>query len=122
MYDPVDTIVLDYDTGITSIMVTEVIPQIQVIEVDTTPVEVTSVNGLNGAVKLTHVETLTYSAPVSGIYSYSISHGLNHLSPMVVVYNDDNEEIIVDVSVTSVNVVTVSSRWEMTGFKVVIQI
>lgn len=120
--DTIDSIAINYDNQITSIALTEVIPQIQLIQTDIGgQPNIITVNGLVGVVTLTHTATLTYVAPSSGVYTYTVTHNLGHSTPVVVVYNGQNEEIVADVTIVDQNTVTIKSASDMTGFKVVIQ-
>lgn len=119
--DGIDTISLNYENLVTSMTVTEVMPQIQVIQVDADADAIESVNDLIGVVKLTYKQSLTYVGQSNGIYTYSVTHNLDYDAPMVMVYNDENDVVVTEIEVVDNNTVNIVSTSNLNGFKVVVQ-
>lgn len=119
--DSVDTIALNYDNQVTALTVTEIIPQIQVIQVDANADLIESVNDMIGVVRLTYKESLSYVGQVNGIYTYTVQHNLDYDAPMVMVYNDENDIVITEIEVVDNNSIRLISTSNMSGFKVVVQ-
>lgn len=121
MSDP--EIDIEISTGIDQIAISsdDSLGNIQVIEVNTQFSAVTSVNSLVGDVNLTYLETLSYLSPVNGVYTYTVTHNLEYDNPIVMVYNTDNEAVIVEHDAIDLNTVEIISLSNMNNFKVVIQ-
>jgi len=119
---PLDEISIGYDDQVTSITVTEVMPQIQVINVDAGEATlIYSVNDLIGSVNLTYKEVLSYVQQQGGIYTYQVSHNLNYDTPMVMVYNNENDVVVTEVEIVDNNTINVISTGNLNGFRVVVQ-
>jgi len=117
----IDSIDVNVDLGVDQITVENVDAPVQVIEVSTIFSAVSSVNGLTGDVVMTYIETLSYTSPVNGIYSYTITHNLGYENVIPVVYNIDNETVIVEHDAIDSNTIVIKSMSNMNNFKVVVQ-
>lgn len=117
----VDSINVTVDSGVEQITVENIDEPIQVIEVSTIFSAVSSVNVLSGDVVLTYQETLSYVSPSGGIYEYTISHNLGYENVVPVVYNTNNETVIVEHDAVDVNTIIIKSMSNMNNFKVVVQ-
>jgi hypothetical protein len=130
--DGIDNIVLDIPSDISSIDVNfsqdvdiivleEAVPNIQVIEIGTVFSAVSTVNGLSDNVVLTYITTLSYVSPSSGVYVYTVTHNLGYENPIIMVYNTDNETVIVEHDAIDANTIEIRSLSNMNNFKVVVQ-
>jgi len=117
----IDSIDVNFSQDIDIITVEEAVPNIQVIEIGTVFSAVGSVNSLSGDVVLTYIVTLTYVSPVSGVYTYTVTHNLGYENPIVMVYNTDNETVIVEHDAIDSNTIEIRSQSNMNNFKVVVQ-
>lgn len=117
----IDQITLDIASYQDAITLEQIIPDIQVIEITTGISGVSAVNGLTGNARLTYETTLSYISPVNGIYEYPIAHELGYENIVLVVYNTDNEAVMVEYDCIDANNVTVKSLSNMNNFKVVVQ-
>jgi|LakMenEpi03Aug12_release.lakeMendotaPanAssembly.Ray.scaffolds.fasta_scaffold624650_2 hypothetical protein len=117
----VDQIYVTLNDEVSQIEVEDSSSNIQVIEIGTVFSAVGSVNGLSGDVVLTYVQSLTYVSPVGGVYTYTINHNLGYESPIIMVYNTDNESVMVDQDIIDNNTVEIRSLSNMNNFKVVVQ-
>lgn len=117
----IDSINVTVDSGVDQISVESVDEPIQVIEVSTIFSAVSSVNILSGDVVLTYEETLSYVSPSGGVYEYTISHNLGYENVVPVVYNTNNETVIVEHDAIDVNTMIIKSMSNMNNFKVVVQ-
>lgn len=117
----IDSINVNVSSDVDQITIENVDEAVQVIEVSTIFSAVSSVNGLSGDVVLTYEETLSYVSPVSGIYSYTITHNLGYENVIPIVYNIDNETVIVEHDAIDLNTIIIKSMSNMNNFKVVVQ-
>ena len=117
----VDSINVNVDSGVDQITVENVDDPVQVIEISTIFSAVSSVNGLSGDVVLSYEETLTYVSPASGIYSYTVTHNLGYENVIPMVYNIDNETVVVEHDAIDSNTIVIKSMSNMNNFKVVVQ-
>jgi len=121
VFTGIDQISVDMSDPVTQIELSDISTNIQVVEISTSFSAVESVNQLSGDITLTYVEVLTYVSPSGGIYTYTINHNLNYETPIVMVYNTDNESVIVDHDVIDTNTIEVRSLSNMNNFRVVVQ-
>lgn len=118
----VDNIVIEYDNQITDIDI-EYVNQITDIVITTGAdvQSVFSVNTLTGAVNLTASEELGSVSPTDGIYTYSYTHNLDYLYPIVSIYNTSNQQVFTDIEISDSNSVTIKSVIDLSGYRVVVQ-
>lgn len=118
----VDNIVINYDNQVTDISVDYVneITNIQ-LDIGNSVQSVYSVNNLTGTINLTYSQTLGASTASGGVYLNSINHNLDYSLPIVSLYNQDNQLVSSNVSITDSNNVTIKSAVDLSGYKVVVQ-
>lgn len=118
----IDNIIIEYDNAIQSIGV-EYVNEIDniTITLGADVQSVYSVNNLTGNVTLTYDTTLSNVSASVGVYSYTINHNLNYSTPIVAVYNNNNEMVMADIQVLNSNSVKIKSVINLIGYKVVIQ-
>jgi len=117
----IDSIEIQYTNSIDNITLSEVRPQINVIELQTAFAPLQSVNGYIGNPYFTASSLLGAVSPVGGIYTYSISHNLRHENPLVMLYNASNEIVSAEISASASDTVFVKSLIDLNGYKVVMQ-
>jgi len=120
--DDVSAIQLSYSPEITDIAI-DYVNEITNIRLDIGEAvqSVYSVNNLTGTINLTYSQTLGSSTASAGAYLNSVSHNLDYLLPIVSIYNQDNQLVFSNVSITDSNNVTIKSAIDLSGYKVVVQ-
>lgn len=121
--DPVTNISIDeINADIDHILIEEVTPGITNIDVFKDVSLIFSVNGYTGNVILSYSEVLSSIASSSGVYSYSISHDLNSLNPIVSLYDTSSQQVYANIGIINSNLINVDSLLNLNGYKVVVQV
>lgn len=120
--DDVSAIQLSYSPEITDIAI-DYVNEITNIRLDIGEAvqSVYSVNNLTGTINLTYSQTLGASTASAGVYSNNVNHNLDYSLPIVSLYNQDNQLVFANVSITDSNNVTIKSAIDLSGYKVVVQ-
>jgi len=118
----IDNITINYSNSIDAIDIeyTNEIDTI-VLSLGADAQSVFSVNGLTGNVVLTASATLPSVSASLGIYSYTINHNLQQSTPIISLYNLNNNLVISDLEVLNANSVKIKSVIDLNGYKVVVQ-
>ena len=118
----IDNITINYSNSIDAIDIeyTNEIDTI-VLSLGADAQSVFSVNGLTGNVVLTASATLPSVSASLGIYSYTINHNLQHSTPIISLYNLNNNLVISDLELLNANSVKIKSVIDLNGYKVVVQ-
>lgn len=120
--DDVSAIQLSYSPEITDIAI-DYVNEITNIRLDIGEAvqSVYSVNNLTGTINLTYSQTLGASTASGGVYLNNVSHNLDYSLPIVFLYNQSNQLVFSNVSITDSNNVTIKSAIDISGYKVVVQ-
>lgn len=118
----IDNISFSYENQITNISIDPILEITDIVlNVGNNIQTVFSVNNLYGDIVLTASSTLSTVSPSAGIYSYSFSHNLGYIYPIITIYNTNNEAVVADIQTIDFNSVTIKSVIDLLGYKVVAQ-
>lgn len=83
--------------------------------------DVSSVNGLIGAITLTASAELTLTTASLGFYNHIFNHNLNYQNVLVSVFDQNNGLVITDIFNEDPNYVNIRAAIDLTGYKAVAQ-